>query len=597
MFNIPSTRRIDMLLNYAQELANTDDNPELAAAASRLEMAFLAALCSPDLEICQLITKCIGYCLEECSAIQGSSATTRPVAALLRNASVFQELASREFRLTGVVAFQKRLRSLIRRLRCPTGGVLAAWELVFEKWVHLAKDISLHPPGAVEGKAFTEWRNYSGLLASLGGICTAGQATHLEEPIVSGLRWIDRLSSEDDDEPLLTRYLRLSIRLLACSDVRVREATREVLTAEISPSLYQHLFRALETELEVLFTGQLAQSERAHDTEAVFAEQTCSLLRGLIERLHSPAELGAASSIHLGALTLDFAKFVDGMADSSNVMKVKIRVCQLSEAVTKMKEHLDLRDDIRTRNQLLESIFRWITDPRADRYDDSASARLDELGRMQRDLDKACLRSLAGLTFRLPLQPADGQGEAGTSELKSQMFLTYFTRFLSLLNYEPRESGGNEVGISTRDEGSTTSELAITILSNLLSANIDVGLKHSLNIGYHDNVDIRTAFVKVLYNILMQGTEFNNLSDTAVSEKYDELLNVSYRHLSRPWALLTVYTKLLTKNIPLAAAMGAVCPSSEVDDLTISLLTIFEHRGLSFELLEALIKQEVDNTG
>lgn len=43
--------------------------------------------------------------------------------------------------------------------------------------------------------------------------------------------------------------------------------------------------------------------------------------------------------------------------------------------------------------------------------------------------------------------------------------------------------------------------------------------------------------------------------------------------------------------------MGAVCPSSEVDELTISLLTIFEYRGLSFQLLEALIKQEVDNTG
>jgi neurofibromin 1 len=47
----------------------------------------------------------------------------------------------------------------------------------------------------------------------------------------------------------------------------------------------------------------------------------------------------------------------------------------------------------------------------------------------------------------------------------------------------------------------------------------------------------------------------------------------------------------------LAAAMSAVCPSSEVDELTICLLTIFEHRGLSFELLETLIKQEIEETG
>lgn len=42
--------------------------------------------------------------------------------------------------------------------------------------------------------------------------------------------------------------------------------------------------------------------------------------------------------------------------------------------------------------------------------------------------------------------------------------------------------------------------------------------------------------------------------------------------------------------------MSAVCPSSEVDELSISLLTIFEHRGLIFELLGALIRQEIEET-
>jgi neurofibromin 1 len=43
--------------------------------------------------------------------------------------------------------------------------------------------------------------------------------------------------------------------------------------------------------------------------------------------------------------------------------------------------------------------------------------------------------------------------------------------------------------------------------------------------------------------------------------------------------------------------MTAVCPGHEVDELTISLLNIFETRGLSLVLLEALIKQEIDETG
>jgi neurofibromin 1 len=120
------------------------------------------------------------------------------------------------------------------------------------------------------------------------------------------------------------------------------------------------------------------------------------------------------------------------------------------------------------------------------------------------------------------------------------MFHSYFNRFLSLLNLEGPELGRQEHP-NSRDESATISDLAINILSNLLSANIDVGLKHSLSIGYHENVEIRTAFVRVLYNILVQGTEFNNLSDTAVTEKYDELLAVSARklcpHLSATFSL------------------------------------------------------------
>ena len=43
--------------------------------------------------------------------------------------------------------------------------------------------------------------------------------------------------------------------------------------------------------------------------------------------------------------------------------------------------------------------------------------------------------------------------------------------------------------------------------------------------------------------------------------------------------------------------MSAICPSTEVDEVAICLLTVFEQRGLVFELFEALIKQEVEETG
>lgn len=572
-----------VLLRQLAELANLPEEvPERAAINTRLETLLLTSLCSANIETCQLVIRCFNLFFEESQIVEtASSSTAKAALSLLRNGDVFREIGSRSFRFTGLVAFQKRIRGLLRRMQYPSAGILDAWALAFDRWLHLSRDVSTAALETTSEMAVAEWRNCSGFLASLGGVCVADQTAIIDDPSLGGLKWIDRLSSDNQEEPILNRYLRLSIQLMACSNVRVRETTREVLSSDISPALYQPLFKALESELDILFTGALESAVKGLDSEIIFAEQSISLLRALVDRLDGPSDLGAASSVHLGALTLNFAKFLDGVPDTKNSLMVKIKVCQLCEAVVKKKEHLNLRDDVRIRNQLLEYIFSWIARPRSPRAESAAAfgpARPDDSLRIQRDLDRACLRSLAELTYRLPLQPGDGQSDVGTSELKSQMFHTYFNRFLSLLNLESAEASRHDHGTTARDESITSSELAITVLSNLLSANIDVGLKHSLSIGYHENVEIRTAFVKVLYNILMQGTEFNNLSDTAVTEKYDELLD------------------LLTTDTTLAAAISAVCPSSEVDEVTISLLNIFETRGMSFALLEALVKQEIEDT-
>lgn len=508
----------------------TEDIPERAAACTKLETAFLVSLCSTDISVCQLVTKCISLFCEEAHLISGSTETNKVVVPTLRNVDIYLEISTREFRFTGLVAFQKRVRGLLRQMHIPTAGILTAWETVFDDWLKLSKQIFSRSTETLDERSLVEWRNYSGFLASLGGSCISNQALAPEESGLAGLRWIDRLSPDSYDDIILIRYMKQSIQLLASTNVRIREATRETLSTELSSSLYLPLFEALESELGVLFDSPRASALSSIESRVIFAEQAAALLKSIVERLGGPAETGAALSIDVGALTLNFAKFLDDMAESASILRVKIKICQLCETVTQKKELLNLRHDVRIRNQLLEVIFGWIARPGSPKDAVvSAGARVDEILRLQKDLDRACLKALADLTYRLPLQPAEGQTDADTSDLKSQMFHTYFNRFLSLLNYETAEIGRNEVRLTTTasEESMTTPELAISALSNLLSANIDVGLKHSLGIGYHEDLDIRTAFVKVLCNILIQGTEFNNLSDAAVNEKYNELLQVS----------------------------------------------------------------------
>lgn len=61
-------------------------------------------------------------------------------------------------------------------------------------------------------------------------------------------------------------------------------------------------------------------------------------------------------------------------------------------------------------------------------------------------------------------------------------------------------------------------------LSNLLSANIDSALEYFVTMGYHDDLETRAAFLKVLSNILNQGAEFDSLAGE--SERYDKLVEV-----------------------------------------------------------------------
>jgi neurofibromin 1 len=70
-------------------------------------------------------------------------------------------------------------------------------------------------------------------------------------------------------------------------------------------------------------------------------------------------------------------------------------------------------------------------------------------------------------------------------------------------------------------------DTAVTALSNLLSANVDAGLKSSLAMGYHEDARTRTAFMQVMTNILNEGAEFDTLAENIVTERYDKLVEVT----------------------------------------------------------------------
>lgn len=105
-----------------------------------------------------------------------------------------------------------------------------------------------------------------------------------------------------------------------------------------------------------------------------------------------------------------------------------------------------------------------------------------------RDLDQACMEAIAALLRGLPLQPEESD-RGDLMEAKSQLFLKYFTLFMNLLN-DCNDAVTEEKEVISRQRLNTGKlsmlrNVTIQAMSNLLSANIDSGLMHS--IGNHND--------------------------------------------------------------------------------------------------------------
>lgn len=88
---------------------------------------------------------------------------------------------------------------------------------------------------------------------------------------------------------------------------------------------------------------------------------------------------------------------------------------------------------------------------------------------------------MAALLHGLPLQPEESD-RCELMDAKSELFLKYFTLFMNLMNNCKESSEEKDVvSRQTNSKLATLRDTTIQAMSNLLSANIDSGLRHSIS--------------------------------------------------------------------------------------------------------------------
>lgn len=69
-------------------------------------------------------------------------------------------------------------------------------------------------------------------------------------------------------------------------------------------------------------------------------------------------------------------------------------------------------------------------------------------------------------------------------------------------------------------------ELVVTGLVNMLNANLEIGMKHSLTLGYDSDPERRAVFCQVVARVLRSGAEFDNASSQNLGVRRNRLCEV-----------------------------------------------------------------------
>uniref|UniRef100_A0A8B9GUG7 Neurofibromin n=1 Tax=Astyanax mexicanus TaxID=7994 RepID=A0A8B9GUG7_ASTMX len=492
----------------------------------------------------------------------------------------------------GRSALQKRVMALLRRIEHPTPGNTEAWEDTHAKWEHATKLILNHPKTKLEDcqhiyfvSSFQEWINMTGFLCALGGVClqqrnTPGLATY--SPPMGPLSerkgsMISMGSCEGNAETPLSKFLDRLLSLMVCSHekgVQIRNNVKDLVGLELSPALYPMLFNKLKNSISRFFDAQ--GPVPINETNTQFVEQTIAIMKNLLDN-HTEG-----SSEHLGqasieTMMLNLVRYVRILGNMVHAIQIKTKLCQLVEVMMERRDDLSFCQEMKFRNKMVEYLTDWVMGT-------SNQATDDDVKCLTRDLDQASMEAVVSLLAGLPLQPEEGDG-VELMEAKSQLFLKYFTLFMNLLNdCSEVEDDGQQVAGRKRGMSRRLASLrhcTVLAMSNLLNANVDSGLMHSIGLGYHKDLQTRATFMEVLTKILQQGTEFDTLAETVLADRFERLVE-----------LVTMMGD--QGELPIAMALANVVPCSQWDELARVLVTLFDSRHLLYQLLWNMFSKEVE---
>ncbi|KAG8886533.1 Ras GTPase activating protein ira2 [Tulasnella sp. 331] len=567
------------------------------SAFNLVEIALIVTLTSPQIDIPWLAATCLRRIIEmeQSGLLQLKDLSPEELAA---RQTAYEALGDNNVVVTGRLAMQKRIRRILQNMTFANSINAAVWEEGYRRWFYLIDTLtrssedsgdpnsqrSLDRKSSPEERQ-SEWQNVTLFLMSFGGCCL------IEDNVLPPLSTI--ISMEDlpprfhrggrNPGTLVKQFIGQGLELLSLpgpENVFARETIKDAFGLELHPLLFPAFFTHMENILAKPFEHQVPAWK---ETYVVFVEQCISVLKLLCDRIQSINET-AHINADVGRMVQYLARYIHRSPFSMLALRVKMKYAGLLDSLLSKRELLPLKKELSLRNSLLDIVSEWAFDPAAA---ESMLPDRETLQRMQAELDIACLRTVVKLSERLQLQPVDGTSRSESIHVQFRLFYRYFNLFLKALqrwkegetsDTESVASGYVRVKASPKDQHALR-EMIIAGLTNLLSANMEAGLKHCLPMGYNEDLRTRRIFVHTFARVLQQGTNFVALKALDDLDRYSRLCEM-----------------VRAPDMLLALAICETCPQNDVEDMISVILNIFDTRGTLVALLKALIDREVTQT-
>lgn len=558
-----------------------------------VKVAMLLMICSANAEICSLALE---TCREAGRFRRKLQVPPFQQADYMEWTRLYERLGEIDSLQTGRIAQQKRIRACLREVTTCTAPLFAAWKEAYQRWQELtlivAKPIHDESNDTASAKA-AQWHNFAGCLSAIGGACIVERSPVLEMPPrkQSELVWSEETTSES---PLqyVEDFVHAMVDLLVSDSIWVREKAKETLGADMSPRMNGILFYMIHSVLSDFFdkvTGQPKPTEMF----TIFLEQSIVVMQMVLQRMSTDSITEVTSHVDIGAVMVLFAEYLNALNNRDQAARIRASMCQLCEQLMEKKHYFTFNNELRVRNRLFQVLAGWTSESI------EGNTSTEKSDRLQRDLDVICVRTISILLDKLPLLLSEDSPilDDSVDLAKSRQFSTCFNYFIKILNrakaleetINPNERllppSASGLSIGRLRESQTLRDLvplkqsAILALSNLLASNIATGLHHSLPLAYQDDLQLRTAFMQMMTNVLNQGAAFEDLERLSASQRQSKLIDL----ISEP-------------DLQLALSICNVCRGYDVDAIDYILLNIFDSRGGIIKFLKAALDEEIEAT-